>query len=89
LPTNIESEDDIDIKIIEKHIEDIEKQHENQITHFIHEEEERNENRRHQQQNLHNNQKPLDHPAIQYDKNTLKDTLEALSDRTTVSYLLT
>ncbi|CAF0949295.1 unnamed protein product [Rotaria sordida] len=64
--TNIESEDDIDRKVLEKHMEDIEQQqHENQITHLI------NENEAFQQKKRHY-RKSSNNPGIKYDENKLK-----------------
>ncbi|CAF4867681.1 unnamed protein product, partial [Rotaria magnacalcarata] len=73
--TNIDIEDDVDMKVIEKHIEDIEKQHENQITHFV------NENERNQSKKVID-KKTSNMTGVKHDEHTLRATLEAISNRT-------
>ncbi|CAF3385200.1 unnamed protein product [Rotaria socialis] len=79
--THIDVEDDVDMKVIEKHIEDIEKQHEHQITRFI------NENERNQSKKVLD-KKTLNITGVKHDEHTLRTTLEAISNRTNVSYCL-
>lgn len=65
---------------MENQLEDIEKQHGKQIQHFIEEEEKKPSRKA---------MPPLSHPPIDSDpkeeENALRNTLEALSDRATVS----
>lgn len=68
----------MDIKIIETHIEDVEKQHHQHIVRFIREHE------RAQELQSPPNHEPVKHAVVQWDDTALKDTLQALSDRTLV-----
>lgn len=68
----------MDIKIIETHVEDVEKQHHQHIVRFIREHE------RAQEQQPPPSHQPLKHADVKWDGTALKDTLEALSDRTLV-----
>ena len=73
-------ESDLDEKIIEKHLEEIEERHEGEIRHFIAEEEQNDS----QRATRRRPRSPV-HVDTKEDEHALRSTLEALSDRTVVS----
>jgi hypothetical protein len=70
-----EPDDPIDIELIEKHIDDIEQEHQQQITRFIDE----------QQHTTEQHARFKTDPALKYDEHAVQNTLEALSHRIQVS----
>jgi argonaute-like protein implicated in RNA metabolism and viral defense len=83
-----EPDDPIDIELIEKHIDDIEQEHQQQITRFIDEQEHQQQITRfidEQQHTTEQHARFKTDPALKYDEHAVQNTLEALSHRIQVS----